>query len=182
MKLKMFFPQPKSDWPSLIPLLDKASTLAKRTAYSKHIHLFCIIICLSPTHTHTHTHTHTVKDLSSTSIICNSSARIPRMTLTPRMKENSRLPKEYTVFSSQYHIRLTFDLSFLARVHAQSCPTLYKSVDSSLPGFSVHGILQARILEWVVISFSRASSRPGDQTCISYDFCVGTQVLYPLNC
>ena len=37
---------------------------------------------------------------------------------------------------------------------AQSCPTLGHSVDCSLPGSSVHGILQARILEWVAISFS----------------------------
>ena len=41
---------------------------------------------------------------------------------------------------------------------AQSCPTLCDPVDCSLPGFSVHGILQARILEWVTISFSRGSS------------------------
>ena len=38
---------------------------------------------------------------------------------------------------------------------AQSCPTLCDPVDCSLPGFSVHGILLARILEWVTISFSR---------------------------
>ena len=37
----------------------------------------------------------------------------------------------------------------------------------SLPGSSVHGIFQARILEWVVISFSRRSSWPRDQTCVS---------------
>ena len=37
----------------------------------------------------------------------------------------------------------------------QSCPTLCDPVDCSLPGFSVHGILQARTLEWVAISFSR---------------------------
>ena len=36
----------------------------------------------------------------------------------------------------------------------QSCPTLCDSMDCSLPGFSVHGILQARTLEWVAISFS----------------------------
>ena len=45
---------------------------------------------------------------------------------------------------------------------AQSCPTLCKPVDCSPPGFPVHGILQARILEWVTISFSRGSSRPRD--------------------
>ena len=47
---------------------------------------------------------------------------------------------------------------------AQSCPTLYDPMDCSPPGSSVHGILQARILEWVAISFSRGSSRPRDQT------------------
>ena len=36
----------------------------------------------------------------------------------------------------------------------QSCPTLCNPMDCSLPGFSVHGILQARTLEWVAISFS----------------------------
>ena len=44
---------------------------------------------------------------------------------------------------------------------AQSCLTLCDPVDCSLPGFSVHGILQARILEWVAIPFSRGSSNPG---------------------
>ena len=44
----------------------------------------------------------------------------------------------------------------------QSCLTLCNPVDCSPPGFSVHGILQARILEWVTISFSRGSSRPRD--------------------
>ena len=46
----------------------------------------------------------------------------------------------------------------------QSCPTLCNPMDCSLPGSSVLGILQARILEWVAIPFSRGSSRPGDQT------------------
>ena len=50
---------------------------------------------------------------------------------------------------------------------AQSCPTLCDSTDSSLLGSSIHGIFQARILEWVAISFSRGSSRPKDQTGVS---------------
>ena len=41
-------------------------------------------------------------------------------------------------------------------------------MDCSLPGSSVHGILQARILEWVAISFSRGSSQPRDQTQVSH--------------
>ena len=50
---------------------------------------------------------------------------------------------------------------------AQLCPILCDPVDCSPPGSSVHGILQARILEWVAISFSRGSSRPRDQTQVS---------------
>ena len=46
---------------------------------------------------------------------------------------------------------------------AQLCPTLCNPTDHSLPGFFVHGIFQARILEWVAISFSRESSQPGIQ-------------------
>ena len=49
----------------------------------------------------------------------------------------------------------------------QLCLTLCDPMDCSLPGSSIHGILQVRILEWVVISFSRGSSQPRDQTFIS---------------
>ena len=47
-------------------------------------------------------------------------------------------------------------LKSLLQHHTQSCPTLCDPMDYSLPGSSVHGILQARILEWVSISFSNA--------------------------
>ena len=50
---------------------------------------------------------------------------------------------------------------------AQSCPTLCDPMACSLPGFSVHGIFQARILEWAAISFSRRSSQPRDGTQVS---------------
>ena len=50
---------------------------------------------------------------------------------------------------------------------AQSCPTLCDPVDCSPPDSSVHGILQARILEWVAISFSRGSSLPRDLIHVS---------------
>ena len=46
-------------------------------------------------------------------------------------------------------------------------------IDCSLPGSCVHEILQARILEWVGISFSKGSSRPRDQTQVSYAACIG---------
>ena len=49
----------------------------------------------------------------------------------------------------------------------QLCPTLCNPIDYSMPGSSVHGILQARILEWVTISYSRGSSPLGNQTWLS---------------
>ena len=49
---------------------------------------------------------------------------------------------------------------------AQSCLTLCDPMDCSLQGSSIHGIFQARVLEWVAISFSRASSRLRDRTQI----------------
>ena len=51
--------------------------------------------------------------------------------------------------------------------HAKSCPTLCNVMGCSLPGSSVHGVFQARILEWVAISLSRGSSWTRDWTCIS---------------
>ena len=51
---------------------------------------------------------------------------------------------------------------------AQSCPTLCNPMDCSPPDSSVHGILQARILEWVAIPFSRRSSWPRDWTQASW--------------
>ena len=55
----------------------------------------------------------------------------------------------------------------IVRVPVQSCQTLW---DCSLPGSSVRGISQARILEWVAISSSGGSRRPRDQMCVS---CIG---------
>ena len=60
-------------------------------------------------------------------------------------------------------------------VCAQLCLTLCDPMDCSPLGSSVHGILQARILEWVSISFSKGSSQLRDQTCLS---CFGRQILY----
>ena len=50
----------------------------------------------------------------------------------------------------------------------QSCLTLSNPTNCSLWGFSAHGILQARILEWIAIPFSRGSSQPKDRTLVSY--------------
>jgi len=61
---------------------------------------------------------------------------------------------------------------------AKLCLTLCNPVGCSLPGSSVHGTFQTRILEWVVISSSRGSSWPRDQTCIS---CIGRWIFYHLS-
>ena len=73
---------------------------------------------------------------------------------------------------------LTTSPSFPSCSVTQSCPALCDSIDCSLPGSSVHGILQARILEWVAIPFSRGSSQPRDGTRVS---CIGRQILHHLS-
>ena len=50
----------------------------------------------------------------------------------------------------------------------QWCPTVWNPMDCSLPGFSIHGILQARVLEWVANLVSRESSQPRDCTQVSH--------------
>ena len=66
----------------------------------------------------------------------------------------------------------------------QSCLTLCDPMDWSPPGSYIHGIFQARILEWVVISCSRGSFWPRNQTSISWVSCIVRQILhfiYPCN-
>ena len=63
-------------------------------------------------------------------------------------------------------------------VCAHSCPSLCDSMDCSPPGSSVHGIFQARILEWIAISCSTGFSPPRDQTRISRVSCIGRWILY----
>ena len=64
---------------------------------------------------------------------------------------------------------------------AQSFPTLCNPMNCSLPVSSIHGVLQARILEWVAISFSRESSQARDQTHIFCVSCIGGWVLHQLS-
>ena len=64
---------------------------------------------------------------------------------------------------------------FFACMHAmslQSCPTLCDSMDCCLPGFAVHGILQAGMLEWVAVPFSRVPSQPREGMPVSYGSCI----------
>ena len=59
-----------------------------------------------------------------------------------------------------------------------SCLTLCDPMDYSPPDSSVHGIFQARILEWVAISYSRGPSQPSNWTLISCIFCIGRRIFY----
>ena len=60
----------------------------------------------------------------------------------------------------------------------QSCPTLCDPMNHSLPGSSVCGIFQTRVLEWVAMPSSRGSSRLRDGTQVSHVSCIGRRVLY----
>ena len=76
---------------------------------------------------------------------------------------------------------LFFNVFLFLSIHTKSlqlCLTLCDPKDCSPPGSSVHGILQARILEWVAISCSRGSSWPRDWTHVSYISCIDRWVLY----
>ena len=65
-------------------------------------------------------------------------------------------------------------------VWAQPCPNPWDPImDCNPPGSSVHGIFQAKILEWVAMSSSRRSSWPRDWTRISYASCTGRRIPYP---
>ena len=63
-------------------------------------------------------------------------------------------------------------------VRALSHSRLWEPMDCSPPVASNHAIFQARILEWVAISYSRGSSQPRDQICVSRVSCLGGWILY----
>ena len=73
---------------------------------------------------------------------------------------------------------LNFPWTRYINSHAQSYPTLCNPIDCSAPGCSVHGIFQARILEWDTISYPRGSSQPRDRTNIFCISCIGRQIFF----
>ena len=75
------------------------------------------------------------------------------------LREVKQLTQSHTAIRWQWHSG--------GGLVAKSCLTLCNPIDCSPPGSTVHGILQARMLEWVAISFSRGSSQPRDQTQVS---------------
>ena len=88
---------------------------------------------------------------------------------SPALQEVSLLSESpgKPIYISSILFRLRLWVAILCLV-AQSCPTFCDPMNGSPPGSSVHGILQARLLEWLAISFSRGSSSPRNQTQISH--------------
>ena len=82
------------------------------------------------------------------------------------MKSNSCMCVGMKSSQPTFKCRVPYDSESESEV-AQSCPTLCDPMDCSLPGFSVRRILQARVLEWVAVSFSRRSFQPRDRTPVS---------------
>ena len=93
--------------------------------------------------------------------------------------------KNKSSITTTYHVLSLLLVLFLFSVLCvcvckllQSCLTLCDPMDCTLPDSSVHGILQARILEWIAMPSSKGSSRLRDRTCISYFFCIVSIVPY----
>ena len=107
--------------------------------FQKHCHLY---VCLR-VHTHTHTRTHMCIYTHIHTCLCM-----------------------YIYTHMHTHVSIYVCTQTLP-ICAQACPTLCDPVDCSLPGCSVHGILQAIILEWLAVSFSRVSSQLRDGTQVS---------------
>ena len=90
-------------------------------------------------------------------------------------EDTSQLLSCVTAASGAISLHPVTIAGLLQMVHGEakatrSCPTLCSLMDC-MPGFSVHSVFQARILEWVTIPFSRGSSQPRDQTCFSCTSC-----------
>ena len=85
---------------------------------------------------------------------------------------------EINVFIYERCVCVCVSVCVCVCVCAQLCLTYCDPRDYSPPGSAVHGISQARLLEWAAISSSRGSSWPRDWTCLSYICCIGRQILY----
>ena len=117
--------------------------------------------------------------LKETGVASSTSAPAPQHFHTPISFLDVTHPSE--LFLIPPHPPPALHLSGRLRAKSlQSCPTRCDTKDCSLPGSSVHGILQARILESVAISFSRRSSSPRGGTLGLLCFCIGRRVLYHL--
>ena len=117
-----------------------------------YVSLFLHAYDLSYTHTPPNTQWITNKDL-----LYSIGKYIQYIVITSKRKESGREHIYIYIYIYGYHYEVKWSVP-------QSCPTLCDPIDYSLPGSSVHGILQARILEGVAVPFSSRSSQPRDQT------------------
>ena len=92
--------------------------------------------------------------------------------LVPSLTSHVTLSKLVHLFSCKKRVIIVY---YHAVVQSLSHVRLCNPVNCSPAGSSVHGIFQARVLEWVAISFSRGSSHLRDLTHVS---CIGRQILY----
>ena len=90
----------------------------------------------------------------------------------PHRRQPTRLPRPWDSPGKNTGVGCHFLLQYMkvkSEIEvAQSCPTPSDSMDCSLPGSSIHGILQARILEQIAVPFSRGSSQPREWTWVSH--------------
>ena len=100
---------------------------------------------------------HQLPELAQTHVHRVSDAIQPSHPLSSLLLLPSIFPS-IRVFSNESGLRIRWP---------KYCPTLWNPIDCSPPGSSVHGIIQARILEWVAIPFSRGSSWPRDRIQVS---------------
>ena len=100
--------------------------------------------------------------------------KIIKMVKSPRITEKKRERTQIINIRNNTGIIITDPMGIIRIIKKERrsvshlCPTLCDPMDCSLPGSSVHGISQARILQWVAIFFSRGSSQPRDQTWVSW--------------
>ena len=83
----------------------------------------------------------------------------------------------WNICAPGFHLSFSLLCLLCACLITQLCSTVAGPLDGSLPGSSVQGIFQARILEWVEISSSRGSSRPKDGTNVSHVSCIAADSL-----
>ena len=102
---------------------------------------------------------------------CCQVASVMSDSVRPHRRQPTRLPRPWDSPGKNTGVGCHFLLQCIKvkseREVAQSCPTPSDPMDCSPPGSSVHGIFQARVLEWVAMPFCRASSPPRDQTSVS---------------
>ena len=94
---------------------------------------------------------------------------------SPREPCDKKTPARPVTHSKSSEMKFMMDLRHCKSISWSAMSESLQPMDNRPPGSSIHGISQARILEWVPISFSKGSSQSRDQTNVS---CTGRQILY----